>query len=556
MATELPDLGYKPTVGEAIKRAAQRFGDVDFLVLPDRRMTFAQAEAWSRRLARQMLASGLGKGSRVGLFFTYGPEFVVAWLAALRIGALVMPFSTVSKPPELRRMLRMGDVAVLLAPARLLGIDVCRYLEEVVPGLSDQAGDRPLLVDELPYLRSIWMVGAASIPWARAISLVDPQVDQRTGPHVGADGAEATDALLAQVEEEVVPADLAQVTYTSGSSALPKGVVHSHGSIVRTTAHFGELVQSGSSGMTATPGARPASPGERRVFCAFPFFWIGGTLVLGGALHSGFTILCLERFEPEEALTMVERERATSVAAWPSFIQSMRNHPSRVGRDLSSCPMLTDGPSDVALVNSPVPGVPAHRGMSETVGNWYGVDRRVMDPITGADLPEGAEGELLVRGYGLMQGYYKKEREEVFDPDGWFHTGDRAFLHGDRPYFKGRYSETIKVRGANVSPREVELMLEGVPGVQHAIVMGLPRSTGSAGTAELDEEVTAVVVPAPGCALDPAALADRARAELSAYKVPTRWELFEAEDEVPWLGSGKPDKGKLRELLRRRHAGP
>ncbi len=239
---------------------------------------------------------------------------------------------------------------------------------------------------------------------------------------------------------------------------------------------------------------------------------------------------------------MVEKERATSVAAWPSLIQSMKAHPTFAGRDLSSCPMLTSGPSDVALIGTPVPGIPAHRGMSETVGNWNGAERIVVDPETGAPVDDGEDGELLIRGYGVMQGYYKREHEEVFDADGWFHTGDRVFLSDNRPYFKGRFYEMIKSRGANVSPREVELMLEGLPGVAHALVMGLPHG-------EMGEEVVAVLVPAPGVDLDVDGLRERARAELSAYKVPTRWEVLADEADVPWLASGKPDKLALRASL-------
>ena len=196
----------------------------------------------------------------------------------------------------------------------------------------------------LPYLRSIWMTGESSRHWARPVSF------EAATPEVGL----VSDELLAAVEEEVVPADIASVIYTSGSSALPKGVVHTHGSIVRTTASFAEM--------------RRLEQGA--VFCAFPFFWIGGFLVLGGALNGGFTVCCLERFEPEAALDMVEKEACGLVAAWPSLIQSMRTHPTFPSRNLQHCPMLVSGPSDVALTNTPVPGIPGHRGMSETVGNW------------------------------------------------------------------------------------------------------------------------------------------------------------------------------------------
>jgi acyl-CoA synthetase (AMP-forming)/AMP-acid ligase II len=520
MPLEIPDLGYRPTIGDVVRRAAREYGTRDFIVMPDERMSYAEADARSRQLAKRMLGAGIGKGTRVGLFYTYGPDFVVAWLAALRIGALVMPFSTIYKAAELRRVLRLGDVHTLLAPPTVLSIDVPSFLEEAIPGLADQGGFRYFL-PELPYLRSVGISGETDRAWARTVDL------GATAPL----NIDVSDDLLQQVENDVVPADLAQVTYTSGSSAEPKGVVHSHGSIVRTTEPFASL----------TPG--PPANDQKRILCGFPFFWIGGTLVLGGALQSGIALLCLEKFEPQAALDMVEKERATWIAAWPSLIQSMRSHPTFAGRDLSSCPILTDGPSDVAVINSPpVPGVPAHRGMSETVGNWNGVERKVIDPETGTTLPEMEEGELLIRGHGVMQGYYKKEREEVFDADGWLHTGDRVFLHENRPYFKGRYYEMIKSRGANVSPREVELLLETLPGVEHALVMGLPHPT-------MEEEVTAVIVPVPGWDVDVDELEQKARAELSSFKVPTRWEVIADESQIPWLGSGKPDKLKLRATL-------
>jgi acyl-CoA synthetase (AMP-forming)/AMP-acid ligase II len=180
--------------------------------------------------------------------------------------------------------------------------------------------------------------------------------------------------------------------------------------------------------------------------------------------------------------------------------------------------------------------------MSETVGNWFGVESKTIDPADGAALPDMQDGELLIRGYGVTQGYYKKEREEVFDPDGWFHTGDRVFLYQNRPFFVGRFYEMIKSRGANVAPREVELVLESFPEVAHALVLGMPHP-------EMEEEVTAVVVPAPGVTLDPATLQQRARQELSSYKVPTRILIVADEAKLPWLASGKPDKLKIQAQL-------
>ncbi|HUJ66528.1 MAG TPA: AMP-binding protein [Acidimicrobiales bacterium] len=309
-------MGYKPTLGESIRRAARLYGERDFIVLPDGRITFAEAERASAALARRMLASGIGKGTRVGLFYTYSIEWVLAWLAASRIGALVMPFSTIYAPGELRTVLRLGDTSTLILGPTMLGRDVPAFLEEAVPELRTASAPE-LFLAGLPYLRSIWVTGDTDRPWARQVPVDRPDPGGDSGsepgraPAGGPVSEMVSDELLAAVEAEVVPADLAAVVYTSGSSALPKGVVHTHGSIVRTTASF-----------AAMRGGDISA-----VLCGFPFFWIGGFLVLGGALDGGFSVCCLERFEPEAALDLVEKERCGLVAAWPSLIQSCERIP-------------------------------------------------------------------------------------------------------------------------------------------------------------------------------------------------------------------------------------
>lgn len=517
---EIPELGYSPTFPVALARAARLWGDQDFVVMPDRRLTFAQAEGRSRVIAKHMLRSGLGKGSRIGLFDTFSTEWVCVWLAGLRIGALVMPFSSICRPAELAGVVRLGDAALLWAPDRLLGKPVETFLEEAFPSLTTSDAQAGLYLSEAPFLRAIWLSGSATSPWA----ILAPDGSQP------ADDAHG-DALLRAVEDQVVPGDLAQVTYTSGSSALPKGVVHTQGAIIRTTAMLAN--------------AMSESPGSRNILCGFPFFWIGGTMVLAQALQSGAKVSVLEKFQAGPALDMIEREKIGVVRAWPSLIQSLKSHPSFAERDLSSIPSLRSTSSDSALAGSPVPGTPAHRGMSETVGNWQGADRKIIDPETGEALPDMVEGELLVRGFGVTQGYYKQERESTFDDDGWLHTGDRCFMHENRSYFVGRYHEMIKVRGANVSPREVELVLESFEEIEHALVFSLP------GASEQDE-VCAVVTFKHGRSLSVDEIGARASRMLSSFKVPTRVEIFADGSEIPWLASGKPDKRALVARLARR----
>ena len=182
--------------------------------------------------------------------------------------------------------------------------------------------------------------------------------------------------------------------------------------------------------------------------------------------------------------------------------------------------------------------------MTETLGPHYRPDHfdyKIIDPVSGESLPDGEEGEFCVRGYGLMAGFYKREREETFDADGWYHTGDRSYLEDGRVFFTGRYTDMIKSGGANVAPLEVETVLLSFPEIRHAFVFGMPH-------AERGEEVTAVVVLEHGSAFDPDGIRRRVRAELSAYKVPTSISAIPLE-ETPWLPSGKPDKLTLKQRV-------
>ena len=504
----------QPTIPALLQRSVRDFGRHTYLVTPTDRLTYAEAEQRSAHVARWLLERGVGKGTRVGLFFPNGVEWVVWWLAASRIGALVVPLSTLYTPAEIAKVLRLADVALLIAPPTVLGVDVAEKFEAALPELAGQ-GTGHLAVRAAPYLRTVVLTGASDRSWAT-------RWDDAAPLGVSAE-------LLAAVEAEVTPADLAVMVHTSGSTADPKGVLHTHGTLVRQTSTWPAAIR------TVT-----GSPDAARILCAMPFFWIGGLLATMGALHESVTLLVLPKLDPGTALDLVEAERATGIVGWPTFTQRLRAHPSFPDRDLTSAPMLRDGPSDIAMTDVPG-GHPIHRTMSETAGGFAFTEMAIVD-ADGLPVPEGTTGELLIRGVGSMAGYNKRERADTFDGDGWYHTGDRVFRQpGDpRLFYVGRTSELIKSGGANVSPLEVEAVVEQFGEVVQCVVVGVDHP-------ERGEEVCAVVVPA-AADVDVESLTARVREQLSSYKVPTRWEITSA-DRIPTLASGKLDRRGLRALV-------
>jgi acyl-CoA synthetase (AMP-forming)/AMP-acid ligase II len=532
-----PELDYQPTMPAVLRRAAELFGDRPYIVTEEETTTFAELERRSRHLAKRLLAAGVGKGTRVGMHIPVGNVWVAAWAAAARVGALVMPFSTLYAPGELGRALRMGDIHLLIAPSVMFGGDHAEFLERAIPGLaSGEAGT--LLLPAVPYLRSIMLLGERARVWA-------------TTTDAGSSGlaAQVSDEMLDAVEHEVVPADEMVVIFTSGSTSEPKAVVHTQGAFFRKTS-------------LPTPGVPP--PGGC-VFVGQPFFWVGGLQNLGSAMQSGATIVCQPKPDPAAALALIERTRATMVIAWANTTQRLRADPSFATRDLSAIPQLTMSGGDPELRHNSL-------GMTETIGPHTGfsrlgapreeevtplperlrgswgaplpfIEHKIVDPVSGEDLADSEEGEICVRGYCLMPRMYKLERHEVFDREGWYHTGDRGFFRDGYLFFTGRLTEMIKTHGANVSPREVELVLEAQPDVAQAFVMGVPD-------ADRGEQVVAALVPAGPTAPDVDDLRRRLTAELSSYKVPRRFVVLRDED-VPWLASGKPDRLSIRDILSR-----
>jgi acyl-CoA synthetase (AMP-forming)/AMP-acid ligase II len=516
-----------------VRHAAQCFGDREYIVTAEQQLTFADVDERSRVLATQFLHWGVGKGSHVGLLFPQGADFVVALVAVTRVGAVAVPLSTFLRGPELQRAVRHADVDTLVAPAELSGRDLQAEFEAVWPELQS-ASTAPLFLRDAPSLRRVVVVGGGERAWATAIDHFDAL--QRD--------AAIDDEFLAAVEREVTPADPMVIVSTSGATGEPKAVVHSHGALVRQAWKLAQLYE---------------FDGSERTFTTMPFVWVGGlTVVLLTHLHVGGAVLTVERVDSTLMLDLIEQARPTRLVGW-TLLERLQADPTFPARDLSSvqdfqpraAPQLrhnslgmseTGGPHTAAAASQNVTDLPVER-QGSFGPPVPGMEHKIVDPETGASLADGVEGELCVRGDSLMLGLHKKERGEVFDADGWYHTGDRGYFRDGLLYFTGRLTEMIKTGGANVAPREVELAVEALPGVQAAFVVGIPD-------AERGQLVGCLVCPEAGHDVDVAAITTQLRAVLSSYKVPRRMVVLPYDD-APWLPSGKVNKARVIELLTR-----
>ena len=529
------------TVAVFVRSSARRHGDRAAIVLGADRLDYAALDRESGVLARGLLAMGIGKGARVGLFLADGPNWVRAWAALGRIGAIAVPLSTFAKDAELARAIRHPDVSAVLFDRTIAGTDTVARFEQALPGLREQHASSVRL-PAAPLLRWCACFDDVAPPWAF------------TRAHVDAQAVSIDEALLTAVEHEVHPDEPAIMVYTSGSTSEPKGVVHSHRTVFAKTAHV-------SWHTCFEAGERTYSP--------LPFFWVGGLVNnLLPALANGGTVYCLDRFDATRVLELVETQRLTRVQAYPQHAAALADHPQLTQFDRSS---MRWGPPALLTRPLPVPpgGLYTSLGMTETFGpySWGfpdgepstmatflavdelepGYEVKIVDEH-GTARGDGEQGEILVRGPTLMLGLHKQARRDVFDDDGFYRTGDLGVRRNGRIHFEGRIGNMIKRGGANVAPREVEALLVDAEGVEQAFVVGIPDERRG-------QLVAAAVVARAGVRVDPDALRTWARARLSSYKVPDLIVVM-AREEIPRTDSQKVALGALaRELSARHRAG-
>ncbi|GHF25884.1 AMP-binding protein [Streptomyces mashuensis] len=521
--TDVPLL--EETIGAALARAVRRHGDRDALVdVPSgRRWTWAELGRAVEEVALGLLAKGVGRGDRVGIWAVNCPEWVMLQYATARVGAVLVNVNPAYRVHELAYVLRQAGISLLVASTAHRTSDYRRMAEQV-------RGD-------CPALRDIVYVG-------------DPTWDGMVHLGGGVDRAR-----MAAREAALHAGDPVNIQYTSGTTGFPKGATLSHRNILNNGHFVGESL-----GYTA----------EDRIAVPVPFYHCFGMVMgnLAALTHGACVVIPAPAFDATATLHAVERERCTALYGVPTMFIAELGLPDFATYDLSSlrtgimagspCPeevmkrVVTEmhmaevaicyGMTETSPVSTQTGRADDLERRTGTVGRVLPhVEVKVADPETGRAVPRGTTGELCTRGYSVMLGYWDdpERTAEAVDADGWMHTGDLAVMDDDGfVRIAGRIKDMIIRGGENVYPREIEEFLHGHPKISDVQVIGVPD-------AKYGEEIMAcVILRDPADTLTRDELARWCRGRLAHYKVPRHLRVMDA---FPLTVSGKVRKVELRQ---------
>ncbi|MHB9858086.1 AMP-binding protein [Streptomyces sp. YIM S03343] len=513
------------TIGADLARAVAAWPDREALVdVPSgRRWTYAQFAADVEKLACALLADGVAKGDRVGIWAVNCPEWVLVQYATARVGAIMVNINPAYRTHEVEYVLKQAGISLLFA------------------SLSHKTSDYRAMVEEVrgncPQLRETVYIG-------------DPGWDAFT-----ARGTADLTGQLAAREAQLSCDDPINIQYTSGTTGFPKGATLSHHNILNNGYFVGELI---------------AYTEQDRVCIPVPFYHCFGMVMgnLAATSHGACMVIPAPSFDPRASLVAVQQERCTSLYGVPTMFIAELNLPDFATYDLSSLRtgIMAGSPCPVEVMKRVVTEmhmaeVSICYGMTETspvslqtrmdddlehrtgtVGRVLPhIEVKIVDPVDGTTQPRGVPGELCTRGYSVMLGYWNEPEKtaEAIDPGRWMHTGDLAVMREDGyAEIVGRIKDMIIRGGENVYPREIEEFLYAHPRIRDVQVVGVPHE-------RYGEEVLACVIPRDPA--DPLTLEElRAFCEgrLAHYKIPSRLRILES---FPMTVSGKVRKVELRQ---------
>ena len=548
-ASTLKPWFLKQTIGSLLDERAKRDGTREALVFEGRRATFAELARDVDMLARGLIQLGIEPGDKVSLWMMNRPEWIHAALAVMRIGAVLVPINTRFRSEDAAYVLGQSESTTLIIAARSGPIDFLGIVRTMLPSLGS---DREIVdASNLPALQRLIVVDDASAP-----RTIPGTIAWSSVLEAGARVLE--DALRARIAA-VDPDATASIIYTSGTTGFPKGVMHCH-NIVRNVIDRAFRM-----------GITPADTILMYLPLYHLFGFSEGMLM---SLATGARQVLTHTFDAGECLLLLEQEQATILHGFDThfkdLLEAYRRRPCNTASVRTG--LLATGMSSSMPIARQARKVFGRflsgYGMSElgagvtlsaldsteeqcTEASGYpapGYEIKIVEPATGNEQPPGTPGEILVRGYMVMEAYYRKAEEtaKTIDPDGWLHTGDMGLIRPDGHLrFMGRYKDMLKIGGENVDPLEIEAYLASHPAIAAAAVVGLsdPR---------LSEVAVAFVRVEPTHNLTAPEVIEYCRGKIASYKIPRHVVFVE---ELPMTGSGKVQKVKLREDAHRRLAG-
>jgi fatty-acyl-CoA synthase/long-chain acyl-CoA synthetase len=534
------------TLGDLLLIANDRYSASPALIMPQQQLTYAELTERSLRRARSLQALGVRRGDHVGLLMPTCIDFAEFLFAIALCGAVAVPMNARYKYSELAYVIENGDLVTIITTDQVADhVNFVERLGQALPGLERATDARQLSLPNAPRLRNLVLLGKCSA--AGFVSQAD------------------FDGLASSVDEDSVHEarmgvrlrDAAIMLYTSGTTANPKGCLISHEAIVRNSIALGR---------------HRYALRQRDVFWSpLPMFHIAAILPLCAIFDVGGAYATMSFFEAGGALRMIADYKVT--ATYPCFVTIMSDlisHPEFATTDLSRITLMNanfavqpPGIKDAMLAAMPHAIYVGTFGMTETAGTVTtsrlddpleqrvsrlgrplpGLEVRICNPETGRDCAVGERGEVLVRGYATLMGYYKdpEKTAAALDADGWFHTGDIGSMDAaGTMMFHGRTKDMLKVGGENVAAAEIEGCLQRHPAVKLAQVVGIPD-------ARLAEVAAAFVERKPGTEVSAQELIDFCRKEIAGFKVP-RQVRFVTE----WpMSTSKIQKFRLRDDLLR-----
>jgi fatty-acyl-CoA synthase len=537
------DIPRKITLGRLLDEAVAAHPDNQALVYVDRdfRLSYRQFAELVDTLAKGLMALGVQKGEKVAVWATNVPYWVALQFATAKIGAVLLTVNTSYKSDELAYLLSHSETENLFIMGGYRDTDCVGMLNELVPELATSERGH-LRSERFPHLRRVCFLGHEkhrgmySVPEIMGLSVM------------------VEDERYMARQASLDPDDVVNMQYTSGTTGFPKGVMLSHASIAENGYWIGEMQR---------------FTHEDRVCIPVPLFHCFGCVlgVLACVSHAA-TMVVTEVYKPVPVMASVEQERCTALYGVPTMFIAILDHklfdkfdfsslrtgimagspcPAHIMRrvmeemhmaEITICYGLTEA-SPVMTQTRPDDDISRR---VESVGRALpGIEVKVADPETGEELPAGEQGEVLCRGYNLMQGYYNNPQAtaKTIDGHGFLHSGDLGVMD-ENGYLSitGRLKDMIIRGGENIYPREIEEFLYSLEGVGEVQVVGAPSQ-------KYGEEVAAFIVARNGASLAPEDVQDFCRGKIAWHKIPRHVAFV---DDYPRTASGKVQKYKLREM--------